>query len=298
MVLPLVKGITFMFLIGLGILGNIYVFVNYVCLFRGVKRKSSHLLLIHLAFTNSITLITGGMPSTITSLGLRDLLGDVACKIVVYLSRVARGLSICTTCLLTVVQAITISPRASRWGRLQPRSAWHLLPLLVFLWILNSLISMNLPLYIKKSSSMNSSEIRTNENYCYFLQQNSTIMWIFIVLMVLRDAVFQGVMGWASGHMVFLLHKHHQQVLYLQTSKLLHRTPPEVKAAKSVLLLMLCFLLFYWADCFMALYVTFSVEKRFLEVSVLELVNLGYAVLSPFVLMHREGHLAECWPGH
>ncbi|XP_005337135.3 putative vomeronasal receptor-like protein 4 [Ictidomys tridecemlineatus] len=298
MVFPLVKGITFMFLIGLGIMGNIYVFVSYMCLFKGVKRKSSHLILIHLAFTNSITLITGGMPTTLASLGLRDLLGDVACKIVVSLNRMARGFSLCTTSLLTVVQAITISPRASRWGRLQPRSAWHLLPLLVFLWILNSLISMNLPLYIKKASSMNTSEIRTNENYCYFLQQNSTIRWIFIVLMVLRDAVFQGVMGGASGHMIFLLHKHHQHVLHLQTSKLLYRTPPEVKAAKSVLLLMLCFLFFYWADCFMALYVTLSLEKRFIEVSVLELVNLGYAILSPFVLMHRDGHLAECWPGH
>ncbi|KAM5167468.1 putative vomeronasal receptor-like protein 4 [Callospermophilus lateralis] len=295
MILHLVKGIIFMFLIGLGVVGNILVLVNYMGLFRSTM-KSIHLILIHLAFTNMITLFSKVMPRTITSLGLRHLIGDTACKIIVYLGRVARGLSICTTSLLTVVQAITISPRASRWRRLQPRSAWHLLPLLLFCWILNSLISMNLTFYSKNISSMNTSQFTSGYNYCYLQPQTGIIRWIFILLMVLRDAVFQGVMGGASGYMVFLLHKHHQQVLHLQTSKLLYRTPPEMKAAKSVLLLMLCFLLFYWADCFMTLHVTFSLEKRFLEVSVLELVNLGYAVLSPFVLIHRDGHLAECCP--
>uniref|UniRef100_A0A8C9PPE0 Vomeronasal type-1 receptor n=1 Tax=Spermophilus dauricus TaxID=99837 RepID=A0A8C9PPE0_SPEDA len=288
-----ILGTIFVFLIGLGVVGNVLVLGNYMSLFRSTM-KSIHLILIHLAFTNMITLLTRGMPRTVSSLGLRSLIDDIACKVVVYLSRVARGLSICTTSLLTVVQAITISPRASRWRRLQPRSAWHLLPLLLFFWFLNSVISMNLPFYIKHVRSMNTSEVTRSDNFCYFQSQNWPIRWIFIVLMVLRDAGFQSIMGWTSGYMVFLLHKHHQHVLHLQTSKLLHRTPPEVKAAKSVLLLMLCFLFFYWADCFMALYVTFSLEKHFLEGSALEFLDLGYAILSPLVLIHRDGHLAEC----
>ncbi|KAG3288536.1 putative vomeronasal receptor-like protein 4 [Ictidomys tridecemlineatus] len=297
MVLPLVKGIMFMFLTGLGVVGNTFVLVNNMSLFRGTM-KSIHLILINLSFANIITLLTGVMPRTISSLGLRNFIDDITCKTVVYLQRVARGLSICTTSLLTVVQAITISPRASRWRRLQPRSSCDLLPLLIFFWLLNSLISMNLPFYIKNISSMNTSQINSSDNYCYLQSQHWIIRWIFIVFLVSRDAVFQGVMGWASGYMVFLLHKHHQHVLHLQTSKLLYRTPPEVKAAKSVLLLMLCFLLFYWADCFMALYVTFFFEKYFIEVIVLQLVELGYAILSPVVLIHREGHLAGCWCGH
>ncbi|XP_005337127.3 putative vomeronasal receptor-like protein 4 [Ictidomys tridecemlineatus] len=295
MILHLVKGIMFMFLTGLGVVGNTFVLVNYMGLFRSTM-KCIHLILIHLAFTNIITLLTGGMPRTISTFGMRDLIDDITCKIVVFLSRVARGLSICTTSLLTVVQAITISPRASRWRRLKPRSAWHILSLLLFFWILNSLISMNLPFYIKNINNMNTSQIISHYNYCSFQSQNWIIRWIFVVFLVSRDAVFQGVMGWASGYMVFLLHKHHQHVLHLQTSKLLYRTPPEVKAAKRVLLLMLCFLFFHWADCFMALYVTFSLKKNFIEVSVLKFVDLGYAVLSPFVLIHKDGHLAECWP--
>uniref|UniRef100_A0A8D2KHY2 Vomeronasal type-1 receptor n=1 Tax=Urocitellus parryii TaxID=9999 RepID=A0A8D2KHY2_UROPR len=295
MVLNLVKDAIFMFLTGLSTCGNIFVLVNYIYMFGGSEKKPIHLvILIQLAFTNTLMLFSRGTLRTIASFGLRDLLGDIGCKTVVYLERVARGLSICTTSLLTVVQAISISPRASRWRRLQPRSAWHLLPLLVFLWILNSFISMNLPFYIKKGSNINSSEISTSGTYCYFLPQNLTIRWIFIALMVLRDAVFQGVMGGASSYMVFLLHKHHQQVLHLQTSKLLHRTPPEVRAAKSVLLLMLCFLFFYWADFLISLYTTFSLQKHPIAVSAQEFMTLGFSIFCPFVLLHRDRPLKQC----
>ncbi|KAG3288540.1 hypothetical protein H1C71_024577 [Ictidomys tridecemlineatus] len=253
-----------MFLAGLGIVGNIFVLVKYICILRSTM-KSIHLILIHLAFTNTMTLLTKGMMRTIFRFVLRNLLYDVGCKIVIYLNRVARGLSICTTSLLTVAQAITSHPRTSR-------SAWHLLPLLLFCWLLNSLISMNLPFYIKNQQ---------------------IIRWIFVLLMVLRDAVFQGVMGWASGYMVFLLHKHHQYMLHLQTSKLLYRAPPEVKATKSVLLLMLCFLFFYWADCVASLCITFSLGKDSIALSLHEFLTIDYEILSPFVLIHRDGHF--CW---
>ncbi|KAM4816219.1 putative vomeronasal receptor-like protein 4 [Urocitellus parryii] len=292
MALNFAKGTTFMFLTGMGIAGNTFVLVSYIYVFRGSEKKPIHLILIHLVSADILMLFTKGTPRTIASFGLRNL-GDVGCKMVVYLERVARGLSISTTSLLTVVQAITISPRASRWGRLQPRSAWRLLPLLLFCWILNSLISMNLPFYIKSTNSLNTSEFSESDNYCYFIPENWIIGRIFTGLMVFRDAVFQGVMGGASGHMVFLLHKHHQQVLHLQTSKLLHRTPPEVKAAKSVLLLMLCFLFFYWADCFVSLCSFFSLLKDCVSGSAHEFLTVGYAIVSPFLLIHRDGYLVE-----
>ncbi|MBZ3888708.1 Vomeronasal type-1 receptor 4 [Sciurus carolinensis] len=292
--MKLVKGTTFTLLTELGIAGNTFVLVNYIYLFRCIEKKPIHLILIHLAFTNILMLFTKGTPRRIASSGLQNLLSDVGCKVVVYLESVACGLSISTTSLLTVVQTITISPRASKWMWLQPRSAWSILPLLVFFWILNVLISMNLPFYIKNNNNMSTSEFNKSDNYCYFQPYNWIITWIFLALMVQRDAVLQGVMGWASGYMVFLLHKHHQHVLYLQTSKLLYRTPPEMKAAQSILLLMLCFLFFYCTDCFISLRSFLSLLKNSISVSAQEFLTLGYAILSPFVLIHRDGHLAEC----
>ena len=121
------------------------------------------------------------------------------------------------------------------------------------------------------------------------------IKWIFLIHVVLRDAVFQGAMGGASGYMVFLLHKHHQHVLYLQNSKLLYRTPPELRAAQSVLLLMLCFVFFYWTDCAFSIILSLSSRDNTLMANTLEFVTLGYATFSPLVLIHRDGLLVERW---
>ncbi|XP_021036752.1 putative vomeronasal receptor-like protein 4 [Mus caroli] len=295
MVLDPVKGTVFLCLTGLGTVGNSLVFVSYMHMFQSTEQKPIHLILAHLTLTNIIMLLSKGMPKTIEAFNFGNYLNDTSCKAVVYLARVSRGLSICTSSLLTVVQAITISPRHSMWQRLNLKTPQHILFSLLCLWILNSLISMNLLSYIKNVSSLNITQFKKKGNYCYFLPESWITRWIFLTLMVLRDAVFQGAMGGASGYMIFLLHKHHQQVLYLQNSKLLYRTPPELRAAQSVLLLMLCFLFFYWADCFISLFFTFSIENHSTVLYVPEFLTLGYAVLSPFMLIHRDEQVIKCF---
>ncbi|XP_005399055.1 PREDICTED: vomeronasal type-1 receptor 4-like [Chinchilla lanigera] len=282
-------------LTGLGISGNTSVFVTYMCnLGQDTKNKSIQLILMHFIFTNTLMLVSKGVPKTIAAFGVRNFLDDIGCKIICYLERVARGLSICTSALLTVVQAVTISPRRSGWRKLKPRSAWCILLLLLSFWGLNCLIATNL-LYSITNVSMNSSQINNSESYCYFLPESENVKWIFLTCMVLRDAVFQGVMSGASGYMVCVLHKHHQQVLHLQNSKFLYTAPPEIKAAQSVLLLMLGFLLFYWIDCLLSLFISSSIVFQSTVISAREFLAVGYAVLSPFVLIHREGHLGHCW---
>ncbi|XP_028632080.1 putative vomeronasal receptor-like protein 4 [Grammomys surdaster] len=294
MVLDPFKGTVFLCLTGLGTMGNSLVFVSYMHMFQSTEKKPIHLILAHLALTNIIMLLSKGMLKIIEAFNFGNFLNDISCKVVVYLARVSRGLSICISSLLTVVQAITISPRHSMWQRLKLKTPQHILSSLLCLWILNSLVSMNLPYYIKSVNSMNITQVKNSGNYCYFLPESWITRWTFLTLMILRDAVFQGAMGGASGYMVFLLHKHYQNVLYLQNSKFLYRTPPELRAAQSVLLLMLCFLFFYWADCFICLSLTFSIENYPTILYVPEFLTIGYAVLSPFMLIHRDGHLTKC----
>ncbi|XP_041488821.1 vomeronasal type-1 receptor 4-like [Microtus oregoni] len=295
MLLKFIKQIVFLFMTVFGTLGNISVSVNYMIRWcGGPEKKPIDLILIHLAITNIIILLAKGLPKTMIAFGLRNFLDDIGCKILIYLSRVSRGVSICTSSLLTVVQAIIISPRTSGWRRLRPQSAWHILPFFSFFWILNALIAMNL-IHSITSISLNISERKNGDKYCYFMQESQKTKWIVLPLMVLRDAVFQGAMGGASGYMVLLLHKHHQHVLHLQNSKLLYRTPPELRAAQSVLLLMLCFVFFYWADCAISLFLSLFLAKKPLMVNIQEFITLGYATFSPVVLIHREGLLPECW---
>ncbi|XP_060228473.1 vomeronasal type-1 receptor 4-like [Meriones unguiculatus] len=295
MVLKFIKKTIFLFMTVIGILGNMSASVNYIFnWWGGSERKPTHLILIHLAFTHIIILLVKGLPKTIETFGFSNFLDDIGCKILVYLERVARGLSICTSSLLTVVQAIIICPRASGWRTLSPKSAWHILPFFSVFWILNSLIGLNL-IHSTTNTRMNESQLKSDYKYCYFMLPSQKIKWIFLPLMVLRYAVFQGAMGGASSYMVFLLHKHHQHVLYLHNSKLLCRTPPELRAAQSVLLLMLCFVFFYWTDCAFSLFLSLSSSDSTFMANTHGFLTLGYATFSPFVLIHRDGILVECW---
>ncbi|XP_010621031.1 putative vomeronasal receptor-like protein 4 [Fukomys damarensis] len=284
MVLNIIKITIFILLTGLGTVGNMFVFVNYMSMFiMEPRKKSIHLILIHLAFTNIIMLLSKGVLKTMAVFSSGNFLSDTSCKIGSYLERVARGLSICTIALLTGVQAITISPGHSRWRKLKLKDPWHILPLFFFFWILNPLISMNL---IRSVLSKNTSQTSKSDPNCYFMLKLQGKNWIFLILMGLRDTVFLGVMGGASGYMVFLLHTHHQRVLYLQNNKV-YKIPPELKAVQSVLLLMLSFHFFYWTDCAISLYIIASSEKDFLAVNVHEFLGPAYAIVSPFVLIHR-----------
>ncbi|XP_048205257.1 olfactory receptor class A-like protein 1 [Perognathus longimembris pacificus] len=289
-ILNLVKGITFLFVTTFGTMGNIIVFVNFIYKFwRGAQKRPIHLILIHLAFANTIMLLSKGLPRATAAFGLRHFLDDTGCKMVVYLERVARDLSICTSSLLTVVQALTISPRGSLCWRFKPKTPWQILPVFLFFWILSSLKSINLLHYIT-SGRKNTSEASKNNNYCSFQPNNQKSKWILIILMAIHSAMFQGVMGVASGYMIFLLHRHHQRVLYLQSSKL-HKTLPEMRAAQSVLFLMFCFLFFYWTDNLFSLFSNSFLQNNSVILTVQEFLIIGYAFLSPFVLIHREGIL-------
>ncbi|XP_006902400.1 PREDICTED: vomeronasal type-1 receptor 4-like [Elephantulus edwardii] len=288
-------------LIGPGIGGNLFVFVKHVCMFvKGPEKKSIDLILTHLALTNSMTLCTTGNVYAISALQLQNFLGNVGCKTVFFLERVGRGLSICTTCLLSVFQAITISPTTPTWTKLKLWITKHIVPCLLLFWICNSLISSNLLYYITTVNNASRSGSRYTHDYCYMLPSKMVVRWIFLTLMALRDIIFQSLMGWSSGYMAFRLYKHHKHVLYLQRTRFtkISKTSPEIRATQSVLILMSSFLFFYWADFIFSLFIgSFFTNNSIIKKGKM-LLDLSYATLSPFILIGRGASLISCWSTH
>ncbi|KAI4535011.1 hypothetical protein MG293_015871 [Ovis ammon polii] len=66
-----------------------------------------------------------------------------------------------------------------------------------------------------------------------------------VVLWSTSDAVFIGLVVWSSGSSVLLLHRHHQRVRYIHTPTGHHRCPPETTAARTILMLVVTFVIFY-----------------------------------------------------
>lgn len=228
------------------------------------KKKPIDLLLIHLDFPNAMTLCARGISDVMSAFHFSNFLDNAGCKTTIYLGRVAWGLCICTTCLLSMVQAITISPRTTLWRKLKLRTAWQVLPYLFLFWIFNFLISSNLLYYIRTVNSMNRSEIRPHISYCYILPSKQIVRWVFLTLMALRDIIFQSLMGWNSGYMAYHLNKYHKRVSYLQTSRFANNSSPEIRATQSTLILMTCFLFFYWADFIFSFYIGSSLTNDFM----------------------------------
>ena len=104
----IIHTIIFLSLTGPGIVGNMLIFIRHIYMpALGTEKKPVDLIVIHLAFSNMITICTTGIKDIATVFYFRNFLGDIGCKAVVYLARMARGLSICTTCPLV-------------WSRLSP----------------------------------------------------------------------------------------------------------------------------------------------------------------------------------
>ncbi|XP_049998583.1 putative vomeronasal receptor-like protein 4 [Alexandromys fortis] len=284
----IIHTIIFLSLAGPGIVGNILMFVRLVYTSTlGTEKKPVDTILIHLAFSNMIIICTTGIRDIATVFYFKNFLGDIGCKVVVYLARMARGLSICTTCLLSVVQAVTISPRTTLWTKLKPQTSRQVLQFLLLFWMINVLISSNLLCYVKSGNSLNSSVPGAYIGHCYMLPSRHTIKWLFLSLMALRDVIFQSVMGWSSGSMALRLYEHHKRVLYLHSSRCAHNSPPEIRATWSVLILMTCFLFFYWVDFILSLYTGFTVTHDSLLLNIKTFLELGYAGFSPYVLISR-----------
>ncbi|XP_041911259.1 vomeronasal type-1 receptor 4-like [Arvicola amphibius] len=264
----------------------------------GSEKKPVDIILIHLPFSNMIIICTTGIIDTTTVFYFRNFLGDIDCKAVVYLARMARGFSICTTCLLSVVQAVTISPRTTLWTKPKPQTSWHVLPFLLFFWMVNVHISSNLLCYIKAGSDLNRSLPGTNIGHCYMLPSRHKIKWLFFSLMALRDVIFQSLMGWSSQSMALHLYEHHKHVFYLHSSRCAHNYPPEIKATWSVLILMTCFLFFYWVDFILSFYISFTVTHDSTLLNIKTFFRTWYTGFSHYVLISRDIHVPNVLHTH
>ncbi|KAM9226236.1 LOW QUALITY PROTEIN: vomeronasal type-1 receptor 2-like [Dugong dugon] len=195
-------------------------------------------------FTEPIILVVG-VPQTMLAFGLKHFLSDFGCKPVVYLQRVARGMSICTTCLLSVFQTITISPMHSRWAELKQKALKYIGPTNILCWILHMLVNAIFPIYVTGKWS-NDTIIKKNVlEYCSTTQHDNVILTLYAALISSHDVLCLGFMSWASGSIVFILYRHKQWVQHIHKKNISPRSSVETRATQSILVLVSTFVSFY-----------------------------------------------------
>uniref|UniRef100_A0A8C9AYS5 Vomeronasal type-1 receptor n=1 Tax=Prolemur simus TaxID=1328070 RepID=A0A8C9AYS5_PROSS len=278
-----------------GFLGNFFLLYCYSFLYytRGTL-KSTDLVLQHLTVANFLVILSKGVPQMVAAFGLKHSLNDVECKLVFYVHRVGRGVCIGTTCLLSVFQAITISPTGSRWAELKPRAPQCIGPLSILCWILNMLVNAIILQDVTGQQNRKNNTKGKDLGYCaaiYF--DNSLIQFLHIMLLSSYDVLCLGLMTWASGSMVCILHRHKQQVQHIHGTNLSPRSSPESRVTQSILVLVSTFVSFYTLSSIFILFLTIFPNPGLWLVNTSVLIAACFPTVSPFVLMGRDPRIPK-----
>lgn len=95
---------------------------SYIFYFSGGRSRSTDLIFRHLTVANSLVIsLSLEEFETIAAFGLKHFLSDFGCKVFSTFTEWTRCI-FGSTCLLSVFQAMTVSPRNSRWAKLKRKS--------------------------------------------------------------------------------------------------------------------------------------------------------------------------------
>ncbi|XP_042556149.1 vomeronasal type-1 receptor 90-like [Dipodomys spectabilis] len=282
----------------LGVLGNCILFLLYayssVCKPR--LRKPITMVFMHLTLVNALTIMFHSMPYIISSYGVLCFWDDATCKAVLFLFRVTRGLSTCTTTFLSVFQALTISRTPAQLAWLKSRSSACILPSLLSFWILNPIMYFNVITNVESNCNSTVMSLGFSHPYCQtkFGRDNPTPI---ISSIVLRDTLFLVLMVAPSLYMVTLLYRHRRRARHLQSPKLASQPAPENTATHTILLLVSCFVFFYCSNNIVIVYSLYTLEKLNKSKGVLLMLSFSYPTLCPFLLM-KNNRMVSRWITH
>nr|XP_017513875.2 vomeronasal type-1 receptor 3-like [Manis javanica] len=253
-------------------------------LFQPHTKKPIHWIFTHLTLANVMTILFSGIPEIIHSFGIRNYLDDIGCKAVLYMYRVTRGLSLCTTSFLNMFQAVMITPSNSRWAWLKPQVSTYIFSAFFLFWIINMLIYIRV--IVSTVAPYNSTEVgrRYSLNYCSGRELDRLHAAAFLGSMVIRDVLCVFLMIWTSVYMVRLLFTHHRTVQHVHRTSLCPRSSPETEATHMILALVSCFVFFYWTDSCLTIYISYRHDVRGLKNTTIFLSSC-YPAIYPFVVI-------------
>ncbi|MXQ98791.1 hypothetical protein E5288_WYG021833 [Bos mutus] len=223
-----------------GMLGNFSVLYHYFFLYcTGQRLRTIDLIVKNLIVANILVLFSGGFHDTVKNFEWHFMDSDFACRFFPYVRVVGRGVSIGTTFLLSVFQAITISPRTAKWAELKVKALKCMVPSVILCWTLNMLVNVIYPMYMSGTLRNRSITNRKDLGHCSAVSHGQPEDSLYAVLLSFPDALCFVLMILASGSTVFILYRHKQRVQNFHRTNISSISSPESRATKTILLLVI-----------------------------------------------------------
>ncbi|XP_012786680.2 putative vomeronasal receptor-like protein 4 [Ochotona princeps] len=278
----LLKNVYF-FQAGIGIFANTFLLVFHIFTIHQLHRpRPTDITTSHLAFVHIVMLLTGLLILSEDLFQLLNFSNALKCKLLFYVSRMTRNLSISTTCLLSIIQVITISPSSFCLSRFKQKLTNYIIIAFCCFWSLN--LSSNSHMIIYTVAHSNKTNLLTVSKYCSLSMMNSVVMALFLSLSLFQNIFFVGIMLLSSMFMIIFLCSHHRKSEYLHSM----RISPAKRATCTVLVLVSFFVIMYCVDIIISSFSTVlqKYEPAFLDVQAV--VGNVYAVVSPLVLISSD----------
>ncbi|XP_051017838.1 vomeronasal type-1 receptor 4-like [Acomys russatus] len=270
-----------------GVLGN-FSLISYYLFHCGERiLKPRDLIFVNLMAANALVVLSTGVPHTMAALGLKKFLNEIGCRLVLYIERVARSVSISTTCLLSVFQAFTIRRKESCCKDQKLKDAKYIGCYIFSLWFLYLLVNFFFCAYTLLKRHNKNLTGNQDFGYCFIGGYDELNGLLYAVLVLCPEIFFSVVISWSSSSMIVILYRHKQRVQHIHNTHVSSRNSPESRATKNILTLVSTFLAFYTLSsilrgCISLLYT----HTRWL-VNITHLTSLCFPSFGPFVLMNH-----------
>ncbi|XP_048193335.1 vomeronasal type-1 receptor 1-like [Perognathus longimembris pacificus] len=289
----MVMGVAFLIPTAAGLLGNSTLLCLYsYTLLTGQKVRPTDPILNHLVFVNNLVVLSRGIPQTMAGFGWKNFLDDTGCKIVLYFFRVARGISLNTTCFLSGFQVIKLCTRNS-WWKISTRFPRCFGFCASLFWILQLLLNFSVPLKVIGPRHKQNVTVHLRYRYCSTVPPQPLGTLLHAVLLFLSDVVCLVFMIWASVSMVLFLHRHKERVQHIHSRIPSRRPDHEARATCTILTLVSMFVSFYCLSAISTACISLSKLPRLWLVDTSLFLGVGFSVLSPFVLINRDTRLTQ-----
>ncbi|XP_004581740.2 vomeronasal type-1 receptor 90-like [Ochotona princeps] len=274
--------------VSIGIPANAILLLFHILMFLLKHRpKPTDLTIGHLALIHLVMLIIIGVIA-MDVFASQQQWDDITCKAVIFSYQVMRGLSLCNTSLLSVLQAITLSPRSSWLAKFKQTSTHHSLHSFFFIWVFNLSMSAHLLISTVATTNHTSNSFMFITKSCSRWPLNYLLRNIFYTLGIFRDVSLTGLMALSSAYMVTLLCRHRRQSQHLHSTSPSPRASPELRATRIILLLTSVFVLLYLIDCIVYSFSGIWWENDPVRLCVHILIGNGYATIAPLLLTSSE----------
>ncbi|XP_045707104.1 vomeronasal type-1 receptor 3-like [Phyllostomus hastatus] len=280
---------------GTGFLGNSLLFALYMHTFFSLshKKKPADGILAHLTLANALTLLFRGVPSIISSFGMKPDIGDTGCKVVLYIQRVTRSISLYTTSLQSTFQAVTIDISGPKWAWLKNNISTLIQPSIFLCWVISMVIYSEI--ILKTVANRNTTDVTSGyySPFCKVSTYDHQVAVTFLSTVLIQDVLFLSLMACSSVYMVTVLSRHHRVARLVRSSVHSSRSSPEHTATHVILMLVCCFIFFYWTNSFLTAYSQFGHQRNWQLEYINNFISSCYPTICPLVLMKNENRISR-----